>query len=100
MNSAQSIQTKALKKQTLLNQSIKAAIIATVVVTAALPITTLIAAEATVSQQQQFQIPAGPLAKSLNQFASQAGITLSFDPDLIKGQQSDTLSVTILCSRA
>lgn len=92
MNFAQSKQAKALKKPTLLNQSIKAAIIATVVVTAAVPITTLMAAEATVSQQQQFQIPAGPLAQSLNQFASQAGITLSFDPNLIKGQQADALS--------
>ncbi|WP_211576730.1 TonB-dependent siderophore receptor [Methylophaga nitratireducenticrescens] len=92
MNSAQPIQAKALKKPTLLNQSIKAALIATVVVTAALPLTTLLAAEATVSQQQTFQIPAGPLAQSLNQFASQADITLSFNPDLVRGQQTETLS--------
>lgn len=92
MKSAQTIQTQALKKTTLLNQSIKAGIIATVVITAALPLTTLIAAEATVSQQQTFQIPAGPLSQSLNQFASQAGITLSFDPDLVRGQQTETLS--------
>ncbi|MDO8825792.1 TonB-dependent receptor [Methylophaga sp.] len=92
MNSAQSKQAKALKKPTLLNQSIKAAIIATVVVTAALPITTLIAAEATVSQQQQFQIPAGPLAQSLNQFASQARVTLSFDPAITDGLTSPSIS--------
>lgn len=92
MNSAQSTQAKALKKPTLLNQSIKAAIIATVVVTAALPINTLMAAEATVSQQQQFQIPAGPLAQSLNQFASQAGITLSFDPAIADGLTSPSIS--------
>ncbi|WP_417549347.1 TonB-dependent siderophore receptor [Methylophaga sp.] len=92
MNSAQSTQAKVLKKPTMLNQSIKAAIIATVVVTGALPITTLMAAEAAVTQQQQFKISAGPLAQSLNQFASQAGITLSFDPDLVRGQQTETLS--------
>jgi len=92
MNSAQSKQAKALKKPTLLNQSIKAAIIATVVVTAALPLTTLMAAEATVSQQQQFQIPAGPLAQSLNQFASQARVTLSFDPAITDGLTSPSIS--------
>ena len=86
MNSAQSTQAKVLKKPTMLNQSIKAAIIATVVVTGALPITTLMAAEAAVTQQQQFKISAGPLAQSLNQFASQAGITLSFDPGLVRGR--------------
>lgn len=88
MKPAQSPQIKALKKPTLLNQSIKAAIIATVVVTAVLPLTTLMAAEATVSQQQ-YQIPAGPMAQSLNQFASQSGITLSFDPSEVAGINSN-----------
>jgi outer membrane receptor protein involved in Fe transport len=91
MKPAQSLQAKTLKKPTLLNQSIKAAIIATVVITAALPFTTLIAAEATLSQQQ-FQIPAGPLSQSLNQFASQSGITLSFDPALTEGLTSPGIS--------
>ncbi len=39
-----------------------------------------------------FDVPAGPLEDALNRFARQAGITLSFDPALVRGKQADALS--------
>ncbi|QNK70968.1 TonB-dependent siderophore receptor [Variovorax sp. PAMC26660] len=39
-----------------------------------------------------FEVPAGPLEDALNRFARQAGITLSFDPALVRGKQADALS--------
>ncbi len=50
------------------------------------------AQEQTAREQQTYAIPAGPLAQSLNRFASEAGITLSFTPDLVEGQQAPALS--------
>ena len=44
-----------------------------------------------VSIQKSYQIPAGTLAQSLNRFASEAGITLSFTPDLVDGKQAQEL---------
>jgi len=39
-----------------------------------------------------FEVPAGPLEDALNRFARQAGITLSFDPALVRGKQADALT--------
>ena len=39
-----------------------------------------------------FEVPAGPLEDALNRFARLAGITLSFDPALVRGKQADALS--------
>lgn len=41
--------------------------------------------------QQAYHIPAGTLAQSLNRFASEAGITLSFAPNLVEGKQAQEL---------
>lgn len=42
-------------------------------------------------KQKYYEIPAGPLDASLNRFASEAGITLSFDPELVKQQNSRSI---------
>ncbi len=39
-----------------------------------------------------FQVPPGPLAQALNQYASQAGVTLSLDARLVAGLQSRGLN--------
>lgn len=44
------------------------------------------------AEQQSYAMPAGPLAQSLNRFASQAGITLSFEPELVSGKQAPALT--------
>ena len=49
------------------------------------------AAPATVNAQRTFQIPAGPLADVLTQFARSAGVVLSFDPALVRGRRSEGL---------
>lgn len=46
---------------------------------------------ASLSQQQDFAIAAGPLGTVLNRFATEAGIVLSFDTDLTLGRQSQGL---------
>jgi iron complex outermembrane receptor protein len=58
-----------------------------------------LAAPATVSWAQtvepalrSFSVPAGDLEDALNAFARQAGITLSFDPALVRGKQATALS--------
>ncbi|MEM9623281.1 MAG: TonB-dependent receptor plug domain-containing protein, partial [Pseudomonadota bacterium] len=43
------------------------------------------------SSSREYNIPPGPLDQSLRQFASEAGITLSFTPALVDGQQSPGL---------
>lgn len=42
-------------------------------------------------EQKRYSIPAGPLAQSLNRFASDAGITLSFEPGLVAGKNTQAL---------
>ena len=44
------------------------------------------------SAQVSYQIPAGQLADALTQFARSAGVILSFDPALVRGQRSDGLN--------
>lgn len=43
-------------------------------------------------QQQSYQIPAGPLGKTLSGFAAEAGIPLSFNPELTQGLESSVVS--------
>ncbi|MDZ7840124.1 MAG: TonB-dependent receptor [Gammaproteobacteria bacterium] len=43
------------------------------------------------SQTRSYDIPAGPLGQSLNRFASESGITLSFDPALVEGRTAPAL---------
>lgn len=43
-------------------------------------------------QSNNFQIGAGPLSQALNQFASQAGVTLSLDARLVAGRESAGLA--------
>ncbi|MGO1233582.1 MAG: TonB-dependent siderophore receptor [Marinobacter sp.] len=49
-------------------------------------------AQQQVGAQKSYTIPAGPLAQSLNRFASEAGITLSFDPELVRGKRAPAIS--------
>lgn len=42
-------------------------------------------------RQQHYQIPAGPLGQALSRFAAQAGVMLTFDPELAAGKQSPGL---------
>ncbi|WP_175342758.1 TonB-dependent receptor [Herbaspirillum sp. C9C3] len=49
-------------------------------------------AQATDTQRQSYDIPAGPLDPSLNSFARRAGVLLSFDPALTRERQSKGLS--------
>lgn len=44
--------------------------------------------------QQAYQIPAGPLGRALQEFASQAGITLPIQPNLVDGKQSRGLNAS------
>ncbi|MNK16368.1 Ferrichrome-iron receptor precursor [compost metagenome] len=48
-------------------------------------------APAAASAQRSYQIPAGPLADALTQFARSAGVVLSFDPALVRGRRSEGL---------
>jgi len=41
---------------------------------------------------QSFQIPAGPLSRALNSLARQAGLALTFEPELTRGKTTEGLS--------
>ena len=43
------------------------------------------------AEQRVYSIPGGPLVESLNRFASEAGITLSFTPDQVDGMRAPAL---------
>ncbi len=73
-----------------LGNAIRAALLGTALGVAALPTQAL--AEQADSVSQQYNIPAGSLNDVLNQFARQAGITLSSTPQLTEGLQSPGLS--------
>lgn len=51
----------------------------------------LTVALAGLAQAESYQLPAGPLATTLNQIASQAGIVLSIDPALTAGKTAQPL---------
>src|SRR5690554_2033263 len=49
-------------------------------------------AQQLIETEINYTLPAGPLAQSLNRFASEAGITLSFDPKLVQGKRAPSLN--------
>ncbi|MDH1263099.1 TonB-dependent siderophore receptor [Pseudomonas sp. GD03944] len=53
-----------------------------------LALTVALASQVGIASADPYQLPAGPLAATLNQIASQAGVTLSIDPSLTAGKQS------------
>ena len=61
--------------------------------------TTLIAAEQA-SSARSYNLPAGPLAATLNQIASQAGITLAIDSSLLAGKTSAPVQGTFEATTA
>ncbi|MGP9827079.1 TonB-dependent siderophore receptor [Ectopseudomonas khazarica] len=57
-----------------------------------LALTVACAGHAGLAHAEAYQLPAGPLAPTLNQIASQAGVTLSIDPTLTEGKRSAPVS--------
>lgn len=57
-----------------------------------LALTVACAGHAGLAHAEAYQLPAGPLAPTLNQIASQAGVTLSIDPALTEGKRSAPVS--------
>ncbi|WP_313116690.1 TonB-dependent siderophore receptor [Ectopseudomonas guguanensis] len=57
-----------------------------------LALTIAFAGHAGLAHAEAYQLPAGPLAATLNQIASQAGVTLSIDPALAEGKNSAPVS--------
>lgn len=65
-----------------------ACILSAILLAASLPTLSLAAASAAV---QTYAIPAGPLDEALSRFARQAGITVSFTAEQVRGRQSQGL---------
>ena len=57
-----------------------------------LALTIAFAGHAGLAHAEAYQLPAGPLAATLNQIASRAGVTLSIDPALTEGKNSAPVS--------
>ena len=57
-----------------------------------LALTIAFAGHAGLAHAEAYQLPSGPLAATLNQIASQAGVTLSIDPALTEGKRSAPVS--------
>lgn len=57
-----------------------------------LALTIAFAGHAGLAHAEVYQLPSGPLAATLNQIASQAGVTLSIDPALTEGKRSAPVS--------
>ena len=72
----------------LLSKAIRAALLSTVMGISVLPIAGVAADAETAQVNQHYEIPAGSLSEVLNQFARQAGITLSSTPAQTQGLQS------------
>lgn len=70
-------------RRTLLNLAVLAAL--------ATPVAA-VQAQSTDTQRLNYDIPAGPLDRSLNTFARRAGILLSFDPAITQNRQAQGLS--------
>ncbi len=75
--------------QSILGRAVRAALFGTVLGVAATPL--LAVADGTPVVIQTYAIAPGPLDEALNQFARQAGITLSSTPQLTRGLQSNGL---------
>ncbi|WP_226504332.1 TonB-dependent siderophore receptor [Pseudomonas sp. MWU16-30317] len=63
-----------------------------VAIAMALPLAGTVAYAAEQGAVRSYTLPAGPLASTLNQIASQAGITLALDPSLANGRTSAPVS--------
>ena len=63
-----------------------------VAIAMALPLAGTVAYAAEQGAVRSYNLPAGPLASTLNQIASQAGITLALDPSLASGRTSAPVS--------
>lgn len=72
-----------------LGKAVRAALFGTALGLASVPM--VVIAEPAGSASQQYNIPAGSLDEVLNQFARQAGITLSSTPQMTQGAQSPGL---------
>ena len=81
---------------TLLRPSLLAIAIA---LSAPLASTALMAAEQS-STARSYSLPAGPLATTLNQIASQAGVTLAIDSSLLAGKTSAPVEGTFEATTA
>ncbi len=79
--------------------ALRAALLGAGLAVAALP-TVLHAQAAAAQARQAYDIPAGPLAPSLYRLASEAGITLAFDPALAEGRQAPALDGAFTASEA
>ena len=75
------------------SRSIVHALVLGAALSLALPVPTASAQQAaTEGVRKAFNVPASGLDDALNTFARQAGITLSFDPELVKGKRTETLA--------
>jgi iron complex outermembrane receptor protein len=63
-----------------------------VAIAMAMPLASTLAFAAEQGAVRSYNLPAGPLASTLNQIASQAGITLALDPNLANGRTSGPVS--------
>jgi iron complex outermembrane receptor protein len=63
-----------------------------VAIAMAMPLAGTVAYAAEQGAVRSYNLPAGPLANTLNQIASQAGITLALDPSLASGRTSAAVS--------
>lgn len=57
-------------------------------------------AEDTVSATESYEVPKGPLGKTLSRFAASEGIALSFDPAITKGLNSNPISGKMSAQKA
>lgn len=72
----------------LLRHAVRAALFSTALGVGALPSLSLAATASANEVSHRYNIAAGPLGDALNQFARQAGITLSMTPQQTQGRQS------------
>ncbi|PFG21471.1 iron complex outermembrane receptor protein [Pseudomonas lurida] len=75
----------------LLSKAVRAALLSTAMGIGVVPITGMAAQDGTEQIHQRFDLPAGALSDVLNQFARQAGITLSSTPAQTQGRASPGL---------
>lgn len=72
----------------LLRKAVRAALLSTAMGISVVPLTVMAAEPGAEHVTQRYQVPAGLLSDALNQFARQAGITLSSTPAQTQGRQS------------
>ena len=72
----------------LLRHAVRAALFSTALGVGVMPAISMAAAPAGSEVSHRYNVAAGPLGEALNQFARQAGITLSMTPQQTQGRQS------------